>query len=197
MALFAAAVALVCAGVTGWFCIQLLKQNGRILSRLESLETTIGQLAAGAGSEGPRNSLARSKLLRDGLPRGTAAPEFRIPRLGGGHLALSDFKGRPLLLVFSDPHCGPCDLLAPRLERLSRSGVQVVMVSRGDAAANQDKVAQHGLTFPVGLQGHWEISRLYGMFATPIAFLIDEHGIVSAPVATGPDAIMDLVSRAA
>ena len=187
MALFAAAVAFVCAGITGWFCLQLLRQNGRILTRLESLEA---QVAA--------QPLAKSKLLRDGLPRGAAAPEFRIPRLGGGQLSLSDFKGRPLLLVFSDPHCGPCDLLAPRLERLSRTGdVQVVMVSRGDAAANQDKVTRHRLTFPVGLQGHWEISRLYGMFATPIAFLIDAHGIVSAPVATGPDAIMDLLSRAA
>ena len=75
--------------------------------------------------------------------------------------------------------------------------MQVVMVSRGDAAANQEKVTHHRVTFPVGLQGHWEISRLYGMFATPIAFLIDKQGIVSAPVAKGPDAIMDLLSRAA
>ena len=205
MALFSAAVAFVVAGFTCWFCFQLLRQNGRILSRLDSLEATVGHLAArppaaaeGNDSQQSGNSLAKSRLRRDGLPRGAAAPEFRIPRLGGGHVSLGEFKGREVLLVFSDPQCGPCDALAPRLERLNRSReVQVVMVSRGDAAANQDKVNRYGLTFPVGLQGHWEISRLYGMFATPIAFLIDAHGIVSAPVARGPDAIMDLLSRAA
>ena len=66
------------------------------------------------------------------------------------------------------------------------------MLSRADPEANKRKVAEHGLTFPVLLQRHWEISREYGMFATPIAYLIDEHGVIAADVATGPDAILAL-----
>ena len=32
-------------------------------------------------------------------------------------LALSDLRGKRVLLVFSSPHCDPCDVLAPELEK--------------------------------------------------------------------------------
>ena len=69
------------------------------------------------------------------------------------------------------------------------------MVSRGDDEANTRKMAEHGITFPVVLQRQWEISRLYGMFATPIAYLIDEEGIIAAPVAVGADRILGLIEQ--
>jgi hypothetical protein len=68
------------------------------------------------------------------------------------------------------------------------------MVSRGDPQANRDKVAEHGLTFPIVLQRHWEISREYGMFATPIGYLIDEQGIIATDVAVGTEAVLALAS---
>jgi len=43
------------------------------------------------------------------------------------------------------------------------------------------------------LQKHWEISRRYAMFATPIGYLIDEHGIIARDVAVGAEAVLDLV----
>jgi peroxiredoxin len=98
-------------------------------------------------------SLADSRLNRNGLSAGTPAPDFTLPRLDGGELSLAAYRGRRVLLVFSDPHCGPCDQLAPQLEQFHRrkSDVQVLMVSRGEAGANQSKVAEHELTFPIGL----------------------------------------------
>ena len=82
-----------------------------------------------------------------------------------------------MLLVFSDPACGPCQHLAPKLENLHRRGdVQVLMISRGNTEANRQKVAEHGLTFPVVLQRHWEISRDYAVFATPVGYLVDAKG---------------------
>ena len=60
----------------------------------------------------------------------------------------------------------------PALEQVARQrgSLQVLLVSRGEREANQAKAAQHGLTFPILLQQQWEISRAYGMFATPIAY---------------------------
>ena len=52
------------------------------------------------------------------------------------------------------------------------------------------------MTFPVVLQQQWEISRRYAMFATPIAYLIDEAGVIAHDVAVGTDAILDLMARA-
>jgi peroxiredoxin len=163
-------------------------------------------------------SLARSKIKRDGLKAGTPAPDFRLPRLDGrGELSLSEFRGQHVLLVFSSPRCGPCNTLAPELEKFhreqrrkqaspspqpsppgegkSRSGVEVVMISKGEPKENQAKVKEHGLTFPVVLQQQWEISRRYAMFATPIAYLIDETGVVAHDVAVGADAVLELLAQ--
>src|SRR5262245_9238780 len=124
-----------------WLCWQLLRQNGRLLLRVEELETRLDELEFGEGEkpaglpvgsaapgfdspgllspalsssggegEHERNhrfkerSLAKSKIKRDGLKTGTPAPDFRLPRLDGrGELALSDLRGRKVLLVFSSP----------------------------------------------------------------------------------------------
>ncbi len=58
-------------------------------------------------------------------------------------------------------------------------------MSRGEVETNRKKAREFGLTFPVGLQRHWGVSRLYAMFATPIGCLIDERGIIAADLAIG------------
>jgi hypothetical protein len=68
------------------------------------------------------------------------------------------------------------------------------MISRGSPETNQAKVAEHGITFPVALQKSWEISREYGMFATPIAYLVDEQGVIAGGVAVGGNAILSLAA---
>jgi len=151
-------------------------------------------------SKGKANrGLAASKIIRDGLKADTLAPPFRLPRLDGGELALEDLQGKRVLLVFSDPECGPCNELAPQLERLNQQtpDLQVVMISRRDAEANRTKVPEHGLTFPVLLQKQWEISKLYGIFATPVGYLIDADGVIVRDVAKGSEAILDLLSARA
>jgi peroxiredoxin len=154
----------------------------------------VGSSVAGPGT-GLR--VRESRLARDGLGAGTPAPPFRLPRIGGGDLSLEEYSGQPVLLVFSDPGCGPCNELAPKLERLHRQSLdlEVLMISRGSPSANEAKIVEHRLTFPVVLQRHWEISRMYAMFATPIAYLLDEHLTVAADVALGPDAIVQLATR--
>jgi peroxiredoxin len=142
-------------------------------------------------------SLAGSRLNRTGLKAGTAAPEFRLPRIDGGDLSLGDFRGRRVLLVFSDPDCGPCDELAPRLQELhlQRPDLQVLVVSRRDAEATRAKAAGLGLSFPIVLQRQWEISLLYAMFATPVGYLISERGILVSDVAVGIGPILALADE--
>jgi peroxiredoxin len=144
-------------------------------------------------------ALANSKINRNGLKAGTVAPEFRLARLDGGELALSELRGRLVLLVFSSPQCGPCNTLAPKLQRFHRkhSELELVMISRESLDENLAKVKEHGLTFPVVLQKQWEVSRAYAYFATPVAYLIDPSGVIAADVAVGVDAIVKLMKRAA
>lgn len=145
--------------------------------------------------------LSQSRIEREGLKAGTPAPSFSLPEVRGGSVSLDAYRGRPLLLVFTDPHCGPCDTLAPRLAELSRqpraAGLKVVVIGRGNAEDNRAKAEQYAFTFPVALQQRWEVSRAYGIFATPVAFLIDERGVIARDVALGPDAILALADEAA
>src|SRR5262249_21909 len=185
----------VLAGMA-WFLYHLVRQNGRLLVRIDSLEKDLGQLRVTSDMGRSGRPLVRSRINRDGLPQGQVAPPFRLPRVGGGEVSLEEYAGRRVLLVFSDPNCAPCNALAPKLEKLSRpeSRVEMIMVAGGDPGANGAKIAKYRLTFPVVLQQHWEISRAYGKFATPIAYLIDEAGVIAADIAVGADAILELLS---
>jgi peroxiredoxin len=161
----------------------------------------VGELTA-VNTNGHRVSkddrpLETSRLIRDGLPAGTAAPAFRLPRLDGGELSLEEYRGRRVLLIFSDPSCGPCMRMLPELEQLHcrTRDLAVVLISRGEIDTNRTKVTGYGLTFPVVLQRQWEVSRDYGIFATPVGYLINEKGVLATGVATGADAILALASQ--
>jgi peroxiredoxin len=138
--------------------------------------------------------VTESRIERDGLKAGTQAPLFTLSDLDGRQLSLSAYRGRRVLLVFSDPNCGPCNAVAPDLNRLAakKSALDLIMVSRGDLEENRQKASEHGFAFPVVLQDTWKLSKEYGIFATPVAFLIDENGVIEKPVAIGADQILAL-----
>jgi peroxiredoxin len=152
-----------------------------------------GKLSIHKGKQ-PDPSLARSKLNRSGLKAGAVAPNFLLPRIDAGELSLADLRGQRVLLVFSDPNCGPCDELAPRLQELheERPDLTVLVISRQDADAARAKAESLGLSYTIVMQQQWEISLKYGMFATPIGYLIDEQGIVVKDVAVGVEPILAL-----
>jgi peroxiredoxin len=70
------------------------------------------------------------------------------------------------------------------------------MIGRGDPEENRRKAEAHGFEFPVALQRQWEISKAYGIFATPAAFLIGPDGLIAQQVATDVDAIAALACEA-
>ena len=138
-----------------------------------------------------------------GLPHSgvKAPPRRQDPNIrrrvdAGGHHQEWQRRGRKVLLVFSDPQCGPCDMVAPDLVRFHRkhgnNGLAVLMVGRGDREENKKKAMQHGILFPVVLQEKWKLSRQYGIFATPVAFLIGQDGTIMRNVAQGTDEILKL-----
>ena len=182
----------------------LLDEQGRVAYPLvvgsDQVLILACKLAAGTERKllpGER-ALAESRIERGGLKAGTPAPGFRLPDLNGRTVSLGDYRGRKVLLVFTDPHCEPCDEIAPELARLHRphaaNGLALVIVGRGDANENRKKAQQNGFDFPVVLQKKWELSKQYGIFATPVAFFINEEGVI-AREAAGADAILELVSN--
>jgi peroxiredoxin len=182
----------------------LLDEKGRVAKPVAVGAREVPELADEAAGGRRRlaseRPLAESRLEREGLKAGTPAPPFELPDLAGREVSLAEHRGRRVLLVFSDPECGPCDALLPDLARLERDrrgdGLAVVMVSRGEPAENRRKAAAAGVEFPIALQSGWRLSKDYGIFATPVAFLVDEEGVIERDVARGPTEILALAREA-
>ncbi len=180
----------------------LLDEGGRVARPLAVGAEEVPILAREAASEPKRKRLpgerplSESRIERNGLKAGRPAPAFRLPDLHGGTVSLEEYRGRRVLLVFTDPHCGPCEELAPHLVRLHRehrdSGLALILVARGDPGENRRKAEQHGFEFPVVLQERWKLSKEYGIFAAPVAFLIGEDGVIERDVAKGVEEIVAL-----
>jgi hypothetical protein len=85
-----------------WLGYQLVRQNGRILLRLEAIEKKVT----------PRAPAQRREA--GGLPVGTLAPDFELPDLAGVRRKLSEFRGQDVLLIFFNPKCGFCTKTATR-----------------------------------------------------------------------------------
>jgi len=93
-----------------WLGYQLLRQNGRIVLRLEALEEQLPQLL-------PPEP--------DGLPLGEAAPDFELPNLAGGRTAMSQFRGQRVLLIdlrMDYTAVGQTTHLAARMEQVAPPG---------------------------------------------------------------------------
>jgi hypothetical protein len=104
-------VALVLCGLTllsvrAVLCIllQKMKQQGRVLLRLEEIE-------ARAGIAGPQQ----------GLSVGSPFSPFNLPNLDGIEVSLDSYRGKRVLPVNCSAHCAPCRTTASQLsESLTR-----------------------------------------------------------------------------
>jgi len=184
-------VALALLGGQWWLLLNLLRQNGRLLTRIEALE---GALEAGGVAMPSPNGVPHA-----GLPVGDEAPAFSLRGLYGETITLDSMRssGKSVMLLFTDPGCGPCTALLPEIRRWQRDHSEeltISLVSRGSLEANRAKATEHGLR-DVLLQKDWEVCEAYQVVGTPSAVLVGPEGKVNSSVASGPDAIRGLVAH--
>ena len=166
---------------------QLIQQGGRVLLRLDELEKRIG--AAAQPEPAPPA----------GLPVGETAPAFELPDLDGQPVSLERLRsgGKPVILLFIHPGCGPCsDLLseAAAWQRDRAAHFHLVPLSQGGAADNRKFVEGHTL-HSLLLQKEHEIFDAYEAQGTPSAVLVRPDGMIGAPLATGAEAIRSLIAN--
>jgi peroxiredoxin len=177
------------------FLVHLLRQNGRLLVRLEAVEATLAE----GGSVAPSQNGTPVRQA-EGLPVGSAAPDFSLSGLHGETLTLDALRSSdgPVVLLFTDPGCGPCNALLPDVGRWQEEHAQkltLALVSQGEVEENKTKAQEHGLS-NVLLQKDWEVSEAYEVRGTPSAVLIGPNGKVASPVAGGAEGIRGLLSYA-
>jgi len=117
---------------------------------------------------------------------GTQAPDFSLPEPASGNsVSLSDYAGKPLLVVFS---CNHCPYVLHILESLTafanekqRQGLAVVMISANDVAGypadGPEKMAalaqSYGFEFPYLYDESQQVALAYRAACTPDFFLFD------------------------
>jgi peroxiredoxin len=180
-----------------WFLVHLLRQNGRLLVRLEAVEAT---LAEGGSVLGPSQNGTPVHQEAEGLPVGSEAPQFSLSGLHGETLTLNALRSsdKPVMLLFTDPGCGPCNAMLPEVGRWQEEHphkLTLSLISRGQVEENKTKASEHGLS-NVLLQNDWEVSESYEVRGTPSAVLISPDGKIASPVAGGVEGIRGLLSYA-
>jgi peroxiredoxin len=179
------ALLLVVLIAEGSLLMQIMTQNGRLLLRIEALEKRLGVVPQ------PTAPVV-------GLAVGNPAPAFELSGLNGKRTTLQKLRslGKPLVLLFTDPACGPCTALLPEIAQWQREHAKkmhVALVSRGTVEANRAKVTEPGAT-NVFLQKDREVAQSYQAHGTPSAVVVRQDGTIGSPVAQGADAIRALIA---
>ena len=191
-------------GVLVWLQVEVLRQQGRQLLRLDTLEARLDGRYVGAGPGLQQGSAALSvngyvPPPEYGLPVGTPAPDFDLPDLDGERWSVERLTagGKPVLLLFVNPSCGPCTSLMPDIGRWQRdhaATATVALVSRGTPEENRRKMTGHGVK-RVLVQRKSEVDEAFQVPGTPGAVVLAADGTIASPVAAGVGDVQTLVSR--
>ena len=143
------------------------------------------------------------------------APDFTLPRDGGGQISLSALRGNPVVLFFyprdDTPGCTKESIgFSEQLQAFADAGAQVFGISRDSVAKHDKFVAKHNLTTPLLSDegstvcedyGVWVEKNMYGRKSMGIqrtTFLIDAEGRIAqvwrkVKVPGHVDAVLDAV----
>ncbi len=145
---------------------------------------------------------AVSRTAPRDLPVGADAPDFALPDLAGSELTLQELRGRgrPIVLVFASPTCGPCRLLLPQLSRWSvtlAASLTIAVIESGASGreAVVDQFESPG-EMAVLIEDGFAVPEAFGVSKTPTAFLIEPRGTIQVGATTGPQSIERLVRSA-
>jgi len=171
-----------------YLLFEVLRQQGRILLRLEDLEF---------GARSPNEGAAHA--ADQGFGIGSRAPAFELPALDGDVRSLASLLalGKRLLIVFVHPTCGPCRALVPQIARWHgdlTATTTVVVLTEGSVEDNRTFVAGVPAS-AVLLQAGRTVADDYRAFGTPAAVMIDVDGTVGGTVVKGAERIAALVEN--
>lgn len=177
------------AAFTAWALLALLRQNGSVMLRVEELEAHLGPAAARPPAAPHR-----------GLPLGAPAPPFSLGGLYGETVTLESLVSAdaPVMLVFTDPKCGPCTALMPQIAEWQRElagELTIAVLTSGSEREYRAKVREHGIA-SVWLDEGLTVYTAYRAAGTPGAVLIDGGGRIASDVVGGTAAISALVAEA-
>jgi thioredoxin-dependent peroxiredoxin len=127
-----------------------------------------------------------------GLAPGAKAPDFALPRDGGGTVSLADFAGKKLVLYFYPrADTSGCTREAIDFSRhkaaFARAGAEILGVSADPVAAQDAFKSKHKLTVALGSDEKHRMLEAYGVWQEKSMYGRKFLGIVRTTFLIGPD----------
>ena len=114
---------------------------------------------------------------------GKIAPDFELRTMDGEAVALSDFRGQPVMLNFWALWCDPCieemPLIQERFKQHSPELVVLAIEEGGAGVSVQNYVSEAQLSFLI-LGGTEAVFRQYNVYGYPTSYFIDGKGVIQA-----------------
>jgi methylamine dehydrogenase accessory protein MauD len=134
-------------------------------------------------------------VSRDGLEPGKKAPDWALEDQYGTTHKLSDYLGKPTVILFGSPHCSPCRILLPQMHDWAKAHPEVGVVWLNAASPEESLkfVSETGATLPI--MPYTPESKLmdkYRVRVTPFMFLVDENSVIRQKGLVNTKAGLDL-----
>ena len=126
------------------------------------------------------------------IAEGTAAPDFTLPRDGGGTVSLSDYRGKSVVLYFypKDDTSG-CTVEAidftAKVEDFAKAGAVVIGMSPDPVKAHDKFIKKHGLGIVLASDEDKSTLEAYGVWAEKSMYGRKYMGVERTTVLIGPD----------
>jgi len=147
--------------------------------------------------------LTKSRLLT-AIPSRPPAPSFELPDDEGEMHALSDYKGKAVVINFWATWCPPCRAELPSMnrawEKLKKHDVQMLAINVGE---DEDTVfaftGEQEIDFQILLDESGEIINRWPVDGLPTTFILDKQGRVVYRAVGGrewdSDEIVDIIKN--
>jgi peroxiredoxin len=114
---------------------------------------------------------------------GAPAQDFSVTTIDGEKVSLSQFRGKPVWIVFGASWCAGCQAEVPDIEAAYKEygpkGLVILGVNITEGSdAVRDYAKRVGITFPMAADPESAVADAYRVSAIPAHFFVDKDGVL-------------------